>query len=258
MSDAQIVAGLLTRVERAVVAAEADPYDHSAVDEADAICDRLLGLYGDRLTSTQARHVQQLARRVKKLEGGLGGDLGRLALVDYRPFVPICAKAYLARPDFEPSAVYSWKALSKHIDTMFDRLQSRVEVIFTEKDPYPNFKAMVKDIRENKRMMIFTGSSDHPVFSHEQNWRFRAVHDYIAHAGGEHEFTLRGEMAAYNRHVKLAPPAARLALFVEIPAQTCAFCYTGKFGGQKVCNLYGFDFVNVGEYDEREYQRNFR
>jgi hypothetical protein len=185
-------------------------------------------------------------------------DLGRLALIDYRPFVPICAKAYLARPDFEESAVYSWKALAKHINVMFERLQSRVQVIFTEQDPYPDFRAMVRDIKQNRRMKIFTGSSEHHVFTPEQNWRFRAVHDYIAHAGGDHEFTLRGEMAAFNRHVKLAPPAARLALFVEIPAQTCTYFFTGKFGAQKVCNMYGFDFVNVGEYDAREYEKNFR
>lgn len=185
-------------------------------------------------------------------------ELGRLALVDYRHFVPITAMAYLARPDFEASAVPSWQALARHIDTMFARLQSRVEVVFTEQDPYPDFKAMAYDIRHYRRMKVFTGSSEHPVFTPEQNWRFRAVHDYVAHTGGEHEFTLRGEMAAYNRHVKLAPPRAQLALFVEIVAQTCTFFYKNAFGPQKVCHLYGFDFVQVGVVDRTTYEANFR
>jgi hypothetical protein len=184
--------------------------------------------------------------------------LGRLALKDYRPFVPVVADAYLARPVFEESAAYSWRALAKHIDKMFDQLQSRIEVIFTPDDPYPDYKAMVKDIRQNGRMLIYTGGDPHPLWDVEQNSRFRAVHDFVSHYAGEHTFSLRGEMAAYNRHVKIAPPAARLALFVEIPAQTCCYFKTGKFCAQKVCHLYGFDFENVGLMNAKDYEKNFR
>ncbi len=182
---------------------------------------------------------------------------GRLVLSNYKPFVPIVGPAYLARPVFEQQYVYSWVALAKHIDVMFDRMQSRVEVIFTAEDPYPDYASMSRDIKQNGRMRIYTGGDPHPVWDKAENSRFRAVHDYVAHLGGEHHFTLRGEMSAYNRHVKLAPPAARLALFTEIVGQTCTYFFTGGFAEQKVCKLWGFDYVNVGAVDQAEYQKNF-
>lgn len=200
--------------------------------------------------------ADEIREEAKRRYGYELDGLGKLVLTSYDPFVPIVAKAYLARPVFEPAYAFSWRALTRHIDVMFKRLQSKIEVIFTDRDPYPDYAAMIADIKRG-RMLVYTGSSEHPVFSPEENWRFRAVHDYIAHAGGEHTFSLRGEMAAYNRHVKLAPPDARLALFVEIVAQTSCFFYTGAFCEQKVCGMFGFDFVNVGVVDDVEYARNF-
>lgn len=185
------------------------------------------------------------------------GALGRLALKNYKPFVPVVGEAYLARPSFEQKYLYSWNALAKHIDTMFGRMQSHVQVIFTAHDPYPDFNAMARDIRKNHRMLIYTGGDEHPAWDRAANARFRAVHDYTSHLAGDHQFTLRGEMSAYNRHVKIAPPAARLALFTEIVGQTCTYFFTGGFGEQKVCKLWGFDYVNVGLVDQAEYRRNF-
>jgi hypothetical protein len=183
---------------------------------------------------------------------------GRLALTDYKKFVPVVAQAYLARPLFEEDATPSWLALQASTDRLFRQMSRKVNVIFTSKDPYPDFETMKHDIETNHKMLVWTGASDHQVWTPKENHRFRAVHDYMIHLAGGHQFTLRGEMGAYNRHVKLAPPVARLALFVEIVAQTCTFLYLdNQFGEQKVCELYGFDFVNVGLYDETNYVLNF-
>ncbi len=185
-------------------------------------------------------------------------DIGRLALVDYRTFVPVVAKAYLARPVYEASAAYSWIALRDSTDRLFKQMSRKVEVLFVDQDPYASFEAMRHDIETNRQMRIWTGASDHGVWTPEENWRFRAVHDYMIHLAGSHPFTLRGEMAAYNRHVKIAPPAARLALFAEIVGQVCAYMYLGnQFAPQKICQLYGFDFVNVGLWNSDEYRQNF-
>ena len=183
---------------------------------------------------------------------------GRLALIDYRTFVPIVARAYLARPRFEESAVPSWVALRDSTDRLFRQMSRRIDVRFVDQDPYPDFEAMRRDVEENRRMLIWTGASDHGVWTPEENWRFRAVHDYMVHLAGGHPFTLRGEMAAYNRHVKIAPPRARLALFVEVVGQVCTYMFlNSQFAEQKICQLYGFDFVNVGLWDADEYERNF-
>jgi hypothetical protein len=56
-----------------------------------------------------------------------------------------------------------------------------------------------------------------PYFSKEDNWIFRAVHDYYTHIITKTEdFDLRGELRAYNTHAKLVPPDALPALFTEV------------------------------------------
>ena len=186
-------------------------------------------------------------------------DLGKLVLADYRrTFVPLVAQAYAARPLYQPDVVYSWQALITHIDKMYRQLLSQVTVIPTADDPYPGYEEMMTDIRQHGRMKVYTGASEHPVWTPEENVRFRAVHDYIVHRAGEHNFTLRGELGAYNRHVKIAPPEARIALFTEIVGQTCSYWHNNEqFGEQKVAKLYGFDYVRVGDVDMVEYQKNF-
>jgi hypothetical protein len=165
----------------------------------------------------------------------------------------------MARPDFQREAVPSWKALAEHNANMFGQIQSRIRIEFSQKEPYGgDYNAMVDDIRRNRRLVVWTGESDHGVWTPKQNWQFRAVHDYMTHFGGEHSFTLRGEMGAYNRHLKTVPPLARPALFTEIVGQVCTYFYLGgKFAPQKIAFLYGFDFVDVGKVDWAVYPRNF-
>lgn len=185
-------------------------------------------------------------------------DFGRLALADYRVFVPVVAQAYLARPSLEESAIPSWIALRDSTNRLFKQMARKIDVRFVDEDPYPDFETMRDDVVRNQRMLVWTGASDHAVWTPEENWRFRAVHDYMIHIAGGHPFTLRGEIGAYNRHVKLAPPKARLALFVEVVGQVCTYMYlNNQFAEQKICRMYGFDFVNVGAWNEREYEQNF-
>jgi hypothetical protein len=188
------------------------------------------------------------------------GNLGRLVLPDYHPFVPIVGRAYMARPAYQADVVYSWRALAAHTEHMFQQLLSRIRVEFVSRDAYAgNFLVMRDDIAKNRRLKVWTGESKHGVFTPEQNWKFRAVHDYMTHFSGEHAFTLRGEMSAYNRHVKTLPPAARLALFTEVVGQVCTYFFLNKkFPPQKVAGLYGFDYVNVGSWDPVTYKKNFR
>lgn len=188
---------------------------------------------------------------------------GRLILPDYHPFVPIVAKAYIARPMYQPDIVYSWKILAAHNARMFQQIQSRIRIEFVPKDPYTGgpidaAERMMHDIRVNRRLQVWTGASEHGVWTPQENWQFRAVHDYMTHFAGRHAFTLRGEMSAYNRHIKTLPPGARPALFTEVVGQVCTQIFTGKFPPQKIAELYGFDYVNVGRVHWGEYERNFR
>jgi len=181
----------------------------------------------------------------------------KLVLKDYKDFSKLVAQAYLARPDYESQYASSWKALIPFIEKMFNQISSKVDVEFTDADPYKSSKALRRDIEQNSRLKVWTGASNHPIFTEEQNWKFRAIHDYMTHATGKHPFSLRGEIGAYNRHVKTIPVEGRLALFTEVIGQVSTYFETSSHPPQKICKLWGFDYVNVGNVDEEEYKKNF-
>lgn len=185
----------------------------------------------------------------------------KLVLVDYSEYAKRVADAYDARPAFEAKYVPSWKALASHCGSIFKQIQSKVDVQFVEEDPYASAKDMLKEVKEKKILRIYTGHSDHPVWSPRENHIFRAVHDWYSHVlgagSGGHGFNLRGEYNSYNRHVKLAPEAARLALFTEVVGQASFKQVRGSFPPQKICKLWGFDYVALGKIDELEFANNF-
>lgn len=89
-------------------------------------------------------------------------------------------------------------------------------------EPYPNSKAMRKDVRENNHLWVFTGgtqTSSHPFFTPQDNIKFRAVHDYVTHAAEGYEFGPRGEYNAWLHHASTLPPEAQLALENETVGQ---------------------------------------
>ena len=184
----------------------------------------------------------------------------KLVLKDYTDYAKKVGAAYMARPDYEGEYVSSWEALAKHTEKMYKQTLSRIGVEFQDEDPYENFDQMKKDVEDTGILKVFKDASDHPVWTEEQNWLFRAVHDATIHlAGRGHPFTLRGELGAYNRHYKIVPHAARDALFTEVVGQVCTFWYRDeKFDfPQKICRLWGFDYNNVGTIDEIAYKKNF-
>ena len=165
-------------------------------------------------------------------------------------YAQLVAEAYLAAPKFEPRAVSSFEAFVPFIEKMFKRIQSRVNVEFVDYHPYESAQELRQDISATGTMKIATIDAEHEVFDVVTNAKFRAIHDYMSHvqAIGSRgtEFTLRGEIAAYNAHLKTTPSAAVPALFTEVVGQVCAYVVTGKFAEQKICLLDGFDYYNIG------------
>jgi len=188
-----------------------------------------------------------------------GEDItSKLVLKNYDEYVQKVGEAYMARPDYEAQYVPSWKALAKHTEKMYKQTLTRMGVEFTDEDPYEDFDQMKADVEETGVLKIYTGGSDHPVWTEEENWLFRTVHDALSHLAGNHKFTVRGEISSFNRHYKIAPHAARVALFTEIVGQVGAFALTGSFDyPQKVCKLWGFDHDKLGLIHEDEYLKNF-
>ncbi len=140
-----------------------------------------------------------------------------------------------------------WRALNESNGRLFRQIASKLRVEFVDEDPYGNAQEMRAETRRSGVLRIFKGGSDHPFFSVEENWRFRAVHDYYTHIVHGEDFTLRGELRAYNTHSKLAPPMALPALYTEVVAQVCcAIVSGGEFPVQKMAVVPGADYRTVG------------
>jgi hypothetical protein len=170
-------------------------------------------------------------------------------------YAELVGKAYMAAPEFEQRAVASYRALVPFIEKMFNQIQSRVKIEFVDYHPYESADHLRREVAETGILKIATLDSEHDIFSPEVNWKFRAIHDYMSHiqAIGSRgtEFDLRGELAAYNTHLKTIPKEAIPALFTEVVAQVCAYYYLGgQFPGvQKIVLLDGFDYINVGRVE---------
>lgn len=184
----------------------------------------------------------------------------RLMLKDFKTeFAPAVSKAYEARPMLQASAVPAWDAAIAFVEKQFKQVETRLKIEFVDYDPYKSFKDMNEKVAREGVLKIWNGASDtHPVWTAEQNWKFRAVHDYQSHLAGGHKFTLKGELASYNRHLKTFPHAAWPCLFTEIVGQTCYYnVHKTNTPDQKVAILYGFDYQDIGSVDEIAYKKNF-
>lgn len=186
--------------------------------------------------------------------------LERMMLSDYTKYSKAVAEAYKARPVKEYVVMDSYRALNRHNKVMFKRLLSDVDVIFTEEQPYQTAQEMTQQVKETGKLYINNQYSENlsSGWTEEENWQFRAVHDYIVHIGGKVDFSTRGEIQAFNVHAKLVPPRALDALFSEVIGQVCYVNVFGDFPDpQKACKLYGFDYKKLGIVDWVEYKKNF-
>jgi hypothetical protein len=79
----------------------------------------------------------------------------------------------------------------------------------------------VEDKRKGLEQKIdhFESGNFHPYMTPEQNDRFRAVHDWLAHAGEGHSFGPTGEENAYRVHASTLSPQAQRALATETRGQ---------------------------------------
>ena len=126
------------------------------------------------------------------------------------------------------------RAAAEKVHSEFEKVLKKVKVIFTERDPYPDFEALRADVRNNNRMYIYTGHSVTPLWDEQTNWKARAVHDYD-HVKEGAGFGLHGEFMAFRASAKRAPQLSDLYMS-EIPLQAAAYHLKGSFpdGPQKV------------------------
>lgn len=183
----------------------------------------------------------------------------KLELIDWTLYTKLVADAYDAAPKYQSEEVWRWKLAIEHVEKLFERMvikhskqttKSKYKIEYTSDDPYANEFEMFDDIIKNNRLKVYTGFNEHPVFTPEQNLKFRAVHDIYSHHHVKTGFGMKGEIRAYNAHLKLAPPESFPAMFTEIIGQAAYYVDRGKFTIQKIAILPGFDYVRLGRVED--------
>ncbi len=187
----------------------------------------------------------------------------KMMLNNYDEYAKLVADTYDAAPEYDKSVLPSYRALIEHaVNKLYPQILGKgIDIQFVEDDPYENRNQMAEDVYKNGVLKISKLFNNHPVFTKEENLKFRAVHDYYTHIVCNQDFGLRGELKAYNTHARLAPPLALPALFTEVVGQACYAIVNGKvddngdfipaFGDQKIAELPGFDYMKVGEVKGR-------
>lgn len=129
----------------------------------------------------------------------------------------------------KPEVRKAWEAMGKEVEEQFAFLQAQgIKFEFVDNDPYAGAQEMADDLRQNKRLKVFSTSNQskalgvsqyHPVLTDEQNDRFRAVHDVLGHAAIGRGFDFNGEDAAYYHHGSMFSPEALRAMATETRGQ---------------------------------------
>lgn len=133
----------------------------------------------------------------------------------------------------EKRHLYAWKILAEETTRLFEALPKDLRVRFLPGQPYATAAAMHSVIR-TRHLVISTDHNFHPVWSTEENLRFRAVHDWYGHILTGYDFTLEGERGAYEATAELHTPSAKHALFTEVYVQALYAIVFGHFPEQKV------------------------
>lgn len=144
------------------------------------------------------------------------------------------AEAYLRGRDISRTrkAKEMVAAETQRVERAFEALRRRIEIVFTDRDPYSSYEEMRDRVLSERRMLVYTGFSDTPLWSAETNWKARAVHDWD-HIEHGMDFSMPGEAGTYRASAARTPGLAPLYLS-EIALQAAVQNYTGSFAPQKL------------------------
>lgn len=130
-------------------------------------------------------------------------------------------------------------------------LDKGYKVEINNSEPYDSSADMIKDLRDNKRMKIFStefGFGDEPITEKQRednpllqktefkdangesllaNDMFRFVHDFFGHAKFGNGFGAIGEENAWNIHARMYSPLARRAMTTETRGQNSWVNFSG-------------------------------
>jgi hypothetical protein len=178
----------------------------------------------DRATSViagKANGLDDAKRLLRTMQHNSGAvNMPRVTAVDPEKAAHM-AQVYAGLPAHQPEAKAAYDALNSEVANQYQSIIDNGHTIhFTDSDPYKTSKEMIADVRDNRNLNVFRTQGDvHPFMTPEQNDKFRAVHDWLAHAGEGHSFGPKGEENAYRVHSSTLSPLAQRALATETRGQ---------------------------------------
>ena len=137
----------------------------------------------------------------------------------------------------EPAVRKAWEDLMKQVEAQFDKMGVKVEHV--DGQPYASAEEMIADFKRTGVLKISKDFNEHPVFSPDQNLKFRAWHDYKGHIEPGHTFGMAGERGTFDSSKHLVQGEdAQNALRVEVLGQAASRLASGdKPPGQIIFDL---------------------
>lgn len=151
-----------------------------------------------------------------------------------------------------PKVKASYRAMARETLNQYKYfLKSGYKIEINNEEPYSNSEAVIEDLRNNKRIKIFStesGFGDNPITAKERsenpllkdsgykdangqplliNDVFRAVHDFFGHAELGNSFGPLGEENAWNVHARMYSDLAKGAVTTETRGQNSYVNFSG-------------------------------
>jgi len=151
-----------------------------------------------------------------------------------------------------PKVKASYRAMARETLNQYKYfLKSGYKIEINNEEPYSNSEAVIEDLRNNKRIKIFStesGFGDNPITAKERsenpllkdsgykdangqplliNDVFRAVHDFFGHAELGNSFGPLGEENAWNVHARMYSDIAKGAVTTETRGQNSYVNFSG-------------------------------
>lgn len=137
--------------------------------------------------------------------------------------------------------VQAYRVLASELNDQYQFIiNAGVRVEPCKIDPYQLPRDVIRDIETNRRLKIYSDFLAHDMLSEEENFKFRACHDFYAHSAFGNLFGNNplGEENAYRIHCAMLGPIASLAIATETRGQNSWFHFgltnRGKPLSQKV------------------------
>ena len=174
-------------------------------------------------------------------------------------YCQLVTEAYIAAPKETPEGLRMYEMFEDHITTLHPKIEKLYNIDYVNRQPYASAKEMGQKMQDTGTFEISSQflQSANPQ-QRKINLQNRAVHDYFGHLRARAyekdpsvigEFSLLGELQAYNNQLKVASPKMVPLMFTLVVGQACHNFHMGNFPGLKLSVLPGFDYFNIGRVD---------